>query len=165
MTNCVIIGKRLIPLDQIALVEPFDPATAPRIQSDRAFQARVVLTDRQSILTEAAAIAYVRTHGFRMLQEDGIAVNSTLKFSVETFEPREGFQPSKPYKSRLLWRDGDDTHSKLLLTAPEIALAIAVEGEVAAEEPEGADEKAPKQPPRGARRRQRPTASSLRPAS
>jgi len=48
----ITLGRRLVPLEQIALVEPFDPSANPRMQTDRPFKARVVLINRDSILTE-----------------------------------------------------------------------------------------------------------------
>jgi hypothetical protein len=107
MTNTVKIGRRLIPVEHIALVEPFDPALAPNLQTERALQARVVLIDRESLLTEESAASFAATRGFRALIEDGVATNPAIHFKVETFEPAEGFKPSKPYLSRLSWRDLD----------------------------------------------------------
>lgn len=135
MSTIVTIGRRLVPLEHVAFVEPFDPSSQARIQSEKPFQTRVVLIDRESVLTEEALDAFAGTHGLRRLSEDGIAVNPLVRFSVEAFEPMEGFNPTKHYKSRLLWRDLDgDTQSKLLVTEPENLLAAAVRrgGEVSA---------------------------------
>jgi hypothetical protein len=55
-----------------------------------------------------------------------------VRFRVETFEPSEGFQPRKPYQSRLKWRDQDgNEQSKLLLTKPETVIAVVLRGEAA----------------------------------
>jgi hypothetical protein len=130
MNNTVTVGRRLIPFEHIAFVEPFDPATQSRLQTGRPFQARIVLINRDSVLTEEAPDAFAEKHGFRRLSGDGIVVNPAVFFSVEAFEPAEGFSPSKPFRSRLLWRDRDgEMQSKLLLTAPETLLAVAVRGE------------------------------------
>jgi len=130
MTNTVTIGKRLIPLDHIALVEPFDPSAHPGMKTDKAFKARVVLIDRQSVLTEEESAGFAEAHGFRMLAEEGVATNPAIRFAVETFEPAEGFEPTKPFRSRLLWRDLEgNTQSKLLLSTPEVVLAAVVTGE------------------------------------
>lgn len=128
----VTIGRRLIPLEEIALFEPFDPAQQPRMQSDRPFQARIVLTDRESVLSEEAVLALAERYGFRMLEEDGIAANPALHFTVEAFAPSEGFHPTKPYRSRLKWRDQEgQMQSKLLLAPPETVLAVIVRGAAA----------------------------------
>ncbi len=129
MSDTITIGRRLCPIEQIALIEPFDPAANPRMQSEKAFKSRVVLTDRESVLSETEPFAFAEQHAFRMLLEDNVAVNPVVRFGVETFEAAEGFNPTKPYLTRLTWRDGDNTQSKLLLTAPEIALAVVVRGE------------------------------------
>jgi len=131
MSATVTVGKRLIPIEHIALIEPFDPAAHPRMQTERPFQARIVLIDRESVLTEEAPAAFSEAHGFRMLADERVATNPAIRFGVETFEPAEGFKPTKPYLARLLWRDLDgNTQSKLLLSKPETVLAIAVKGEI-----------------------------------
>jgi len=130
MSATVTVGKRLIPIEHIALIEPFDPAAHPRMQTERPFKARIVLIDRESVLTEEALEAFAERHGFRLLSEDGIATNPAIHFSVAAFEPAEGFNPTKPYLSRLSWRDQDgNAQSKLLLAAPESVLAVVVRGE------------------------------------
>lgn len=129
MQNTVVIGKRLVPLEQVAMVEPVDPVGLAKLQTDRPFQARLVLIDRESVLTEEAVAGFALTHGFRVLAEDGIATNPAVHFRVEAFEPMEGFTPTKPYQTRLLWRDPDgQAQSKLLVTAPEDVLATVVRG-------------------------------------
>jgi hypothetical protein len=130
MSSTVTIGRRLIPIEHVAFVEPFDVASQARIKTEKPFQTRVVLLDRESVLAEEALDAFAGKHRFRRLSEDGIAVNPEVRFSVEAFEPAEGFSPTKPYRSRLLWRDRDgQTQSKLLLSDPETVLAVAVLGE------------------------------------
>jgi len=43
---------------------------------------------------------------------------------------RDSFAPTKPYRSRLSWKDqGGNTQSKLLFAAPERALSMAVRSE------------------------------------
>lgn len=131
--STVTIGKRLVPLDHIALVEPFDPSAHPGIKTDRAFKARVVLIDRHSVLTEQTVEAFAQAHAFLLLAADQVVTNPAIRFGVESFVPGEGFEPNKPYLTRLSWRDLDgNTQSKLLLSPPEAVLAIAVRGEVQA---------------------------------
>lgn len=130
MENTVTFGKRLVPVEQIALIEPFDPLANPKMQSGRPFKARVVLVNRDSILSEESPAAFAEKHGFRFLPEDGVYTNPALQFGVEVFEPAGDFQPTKRYLSRLGWRGPDgNTHSKLLLTKPDDVLAIVVRGD------------------------------------
>lgn len=130
MNETVTVGKRLIPLEHIALIEPFDATTQLPLPTERSFQARVVLVDRDSVLTDEPLSAFPERYGFRLLSEDGIATNPAVHFSVEAFTPTEGFQPTKPFRTRLMWRDLDgEKQSKLLLAPPETVLAIAVRGE------------------------------------
>lgn len=125
----ITIGRRLVPLEHIVLFEPFDPSTHQRMQSDKSFQTRVVLVNRDSVLSEEPLAALAEQNGFRMLAEDGIAASPSVLFSVEAFEAAGDFQPTKPYRSRLLWRDpSGKAQSKLLLASPEDVLATVIRG-------------------------------------
>ncbi len=136
-------GKRLLPVEHIALVEPFDPATQKNMKTERAFQARLVLVDRSSILIEETVANFAAKAGFRMLAEDNVATNPLIHFSVESFSATEDFPTVKQFQARLLWKDFDERQqSKLLLTAPEAVLAVAVRGQVAASGPGDATEAA-----------------------
>src|ERR1700760_4358619 len=48
----ITIGKRLVSVDQVAFVEPFDPAANPAFKPEKEFKGRVVLLDRDMLLTE-----------------------------------------------------------------------------------------------------------------
>lgn len=149
----VTIGRRLIPLDHIALVEPFDPASHPDMKTDKDFKARVVLIDRQSVLMEDAIETFAAAHEFRLLVADQVITNPSFRFAVEAFAPSEGFEPTKPFKTRLSWHDLDgNTQSKLLLSEPETVLAVAVTGQPAPEseneKPRAGGGRKPRQPRR-----------------
>jgi len=147
----VIVGKRHVPLEHIALLEPFDPSAQHRIQSERPFKTRIVLIDRDSFLSEEPLPELAVRHAFRMLDGDGIATNPDVHFRVEGFVPTEGFAPRKDYLSRLIWRDLDgEPQSKLLLSQPQHVLAVAVRGE---EPKEPAETRPPPNPARRKRRR------------
>lgn len=125
MSDFIMIGKRLVPRGQIALVETYEAGERSRLQTTRDFKARVVLLNRDSLLVEQTPEAFAESSGLRMLPTDRSAINRTVQFSVEKFEPSEGFTPAKPYTSRLRWRDLDgNEQSKLLLTDPETVLAV-----------------------------------------
>jgi hypothetical protein len=127
----VTVGRRLVPLEQIALVEPFDAAANPLPRSDKAFKTRIVLLNRDTILTEETPMAFAEANAFRPLIDDGVFTNPSVHFSVEAFYPAEGFHPRLPYLSRLVWRDLDsNVQSKLLLSKPEDVLQVAVRGEI-----------------------------------
>ena len=90
-----------------------------------------------------------------------------VSFRVETFEPADGFTPSKAFAARVLWRDYDgNDQSKLLVAAPEKVLAVVVRGESdarpAASEATATlpDENTMRRPPR---RRQANAAAELTP--
>lgn len=130
MANYITVGRRLIPSEHVAFVEPFDPNANPKFQTSRDFKSRVVMLNRDSVLTEEPPQFFVETNGFRMLQMDRVATNPAIQFRVETFVPADGFVPAKAYATRLLWRDLDgNDQSKLLLSEPETVLAVAVRGE------------------------------------
>ena len=91
-----------------------------------------MLIDPYSVLTEDTVEAFTEANKFRRLPDDNVATNPAVRFRVETFEPSEGFQPRKPYQSRLKWRDQDgNEQSKLLLTKPETVIAVVLRGEAA----------------------------------
>jgi len=130
MQDVITVGKRLIPVEQIALAEPFDPMSNPEFKPEKDFKARVVLLNRDTVLAEVPPHDFAKVHGFRMLPEENIAVNPRVAFRVETFAPSESFTPTKPYATRLKWSDGDgNEHSRLLLTKPEAVIALALRGE------------------------------------
>jgi hypothetical protein len=120
----ITIGKRLVPAAQIAFVEPFDPSSNPEFKPEKDYKARVVLLNREMVLTEQTPQEFASAHDLHLLAEDGVAINRAVSFKVETFEPTENFKPSRDYKTRLKWRDlADNEQSKLLVTAPETVIA------------------------------------------
>jgi hypothetical protein len=146
MENVITVGKRLLPLEQIALVEPFDPTSNPDFKPEKAFKARVVLLNRDTVLTETTPQEFAAAQGFRLLSEDNVAANPAIAFSVESFSPSESFKPTKPYQTRLKWRDQEgNEQSKLLLTKPEAVLILVLRRGDAAPSTE---KKAAKRPPR-----------------
>ena len=125
MADTYTIGKRLIPQNQLAFVEPYVATDPSQIQTSRNFLARAVLLNRDSILMEESVAIFASRNRFVVLPEDKTALNPAIRFAVEMFTTAEGFNPSKPYRSRLRWRDQDgNDQSKLLLTAPEDALEL-----------------------------------------
>ena len=129
MRNVVVVGKRFVPTAQVALIEAFDPEANPKFQPTQDYRSRVVLVNRDSVLALDPIEAIATEHGFRMIAEDRVATNPALFFAVERFVAAEGFEPTKPYLSRLRWRDPDgNDQSKLLLSSPETVLA-AITGE------------------------------------
>lgn len=118
--NIITIGKRLIPAEQIAYVEAFDPAANPEFKPEKNFRARLVLLNRDVVLAEMSPKEFAEANGFHLLVEDDVAVSPSLAFKVETFTPTEDFKPTRPYRTRIKWRDTDGSeHSKLLIMEPE----------------------------------------------
>jgi hypothetical protein len=116
--------------------------------------ARVVLIDRYNVLTEDTVEAFAEANKFRRLPDENVATNPAVRFRVETFEPSEGFQPRKPYQSRLKWRDQDgNEQSKLLLTKPETVIAVVLRGEAA---PAPHPQQSPSEAPAPQRRTRKP---------
>ena len=154
MQNVITIGNKHLPIEQIAYVEPFDPAANTEFKPEKPFKARVVLLNRETVLTESTPQEFAEAHGFRLLSEDNVATNSAVTFRVEIFESTDGFKPAKPYLTRLKWRDpeGNDRY-KLLLTKPETVIAVALRGESEF----GSDRKRPRRPAQRRTPRQRAT--------
>lgn len=132
MQDVITLGKKHVPIEQIVFVEPFDPAANPEFKPQKDFKARIILLNRDRVLTEQTPEAFAEAYGFRMLAEDNVAVNPAIEFSVESFTPTESFKPAKAYQTRLKWRDQKGAEqSKLLLTAPEVVIAQIVRGQAA----------------------------------
>src|SRR5258708_7794222 len=127
MQNVITIGRELIPVEQIAYVEQFAPR--PIGNSDPTSPTRPLL-NRETVLPEIAPPDVAEAQGFRLPPEDNVAPNPMVIFRVRSFEPTGDFNPPKPYQTRLMWRAPDgNSYSKLLLTKPEIVIAIVVRGE------------------------------------
>lgn len=75
MPNIISVGRRLIPSEQIALVESYDPAANPQFKTEKPFKTRVVLINRDSVLTEDTPQMFADANGFRLLVEDNVATN------------------------------------------------------------------------------------------
>lgn len=129
MQDVITLGKKHVPIEQIVFVEPFDPAANPEFKPQKDFKARIILLNRDRILSEQTPETFAEANSFRLLTEDNVAVNPAIAFSVETFTPTDSFKPVKPYLTRLKWRDQKGAEqSKLLLTAPETVIALVVRG-------------------------------------
>jgi hypothetical protein len=156
MDNVIRIAKRLIPIERIALFEPFVISTDQGLRSTKEFKARIVLLDKVSILAEETPEQLGVAHRFRMVAADRVATNPAVSFQVETFEPAEHFKPTRPFLSRLSWHDQDgNTQSKLLLAPPETVLAVVVRGEEAVEAEEGSEAETPAPTAKRSARRRR----------
>ncbi len=141
------IGKRLVPADQIAFVELFDPAANADFRPEKDFKGRVVLLDRDAVLTEQTPREFAEANDLLLFAEDDVAVSRSIVFKIETFEPTESFKPSKPFKTRIKWSDsaGGD-QSKLLLTPAETVIAEILKAKASAAVP---PKRAAKRPARG----------------
>ena len=134
MQNVITIGPELVPVEQIAYIEPFEPSGNGQFKPDKPYKGLVVLLNRETVLAETTPAEFAETNGFHLLPEDNVATNPAIPFRVESFVPTEDFNPAKPYQTRLMWRGPDgDGHSKLLLTKPEMVLAIVLRGNTEAD--------------------------------
>jgi len=148
MQNVITIGRVLVPVEQIAYVEAFEPPADGRFKPDKPYKSRIVLLNRETVLCEATPQEFADANGFRLLPDDNVATNPGIDFRVESFVPTKDFDPGKPYQTRLIWRGLDGINRfKLLLTKPEMVIAITLRGET---EP-GNERKA--RPPRPAQSR------------
>jgi hypothetical protein len=150
MQDIITVGKRLIPLEQIAFVEPFDPARSTEFRTEKSFKSRVVLLNRDTALAECDPLEFATTYSLRWLSDDQIAINRKIAFRVETFTPTDTFKPTKAYKTRLKWDDLDgNEQSKLLVTDPETVIRVVLRGIEVTDPPR--PEEAPSANPRKAR--------------
>jgi hypothetical protein len=129
MQNIITVGEEYVPVEQIAYIEPFEPPANGQFKSDKPWKGRVVLLNRESVLTEDTPHDFAKANEFRFLPEDNVATNPMISFRVRRFKPTEDFNPGKPYETQLQWRDPEgNPRRKLLLTKPEIVIAIALRG-------------------------------------
>jgi hypothetical protein len=158
MQNVITIERELVPVEKIAFVEPFEPLPDAPFKPEKPYKSRVVLLNREFVLTETPPAAFAEANGFRLLPDDNVATNPMISFRVESFAPTEAFKPSKPYQTRLMWRGPDgDGHSKLLLTKPEMVVEIALRGQTNP----GSERKArPRRPTRRVSRQATPRAEA-----
>jgi hypothetical protein len=120
----ITIGRRVVSLEQIALIEPFEASANPEFKPEKDFKGRVVLLNRDTVLTEQTPQEFGAAHELRLLAEDNVAINRAIPFKVETFERTESFKPTKEYKTRVKWRDlQGNEQSRLLITPPETVIA------------------------------------------
>ena len=129
MPDLIRVGKRLVPIEHVALIEPYVHLPEAPIRTSREFKSRIVLLNRDSFLSEEAPERIAEEHAFRLLTADCVATSPVNHFSVEEFQPTEHFKPAKNYRTRLSWFDLDgNSQSKLLVTEPELVLAVAIRG-------------------------------------
>jgi len=160
MSNIIIIEREHIPVEQIAYIEPFEAPTNGQFRPDKPYKGRVVLLNRETVLTEQTPKDFAEANEFRYLPEDNVATNPLISFRVRTFVPTDGYNPAKPFQTRLMWRDpSGDSRSKLLLTKPEMVIAIVLRGET---EANGERKTKPRRPgqPRTSRKRPTPRAEA-----
>jgi hypothetical protein len=80
------LGNELVPAEQVAFVEPFDPSANPEFKPEKDFKGRVVLLNREVVLTEQTPQEFATAHDLHLFAEDGVAVNRTIPFKTEMFE-------------------------------------------------------------------------------
>jgi hypothetical protein len=84
----------LVPVEQIAYVEAFEPSANGQFKPDKPFKGRVVLLNR-------APQEFAEAHAFRLLPEDNVAITPSSRFGLRVSCPTEDFNPAKPYQTRL----------------------------------------------------------------
>ena len=96
--NIIAIGRKRFPIEEIALVEPFEPPAeqSPRFTSDKEFKARVVLIDRYNVLTEDTVEAFAEANKFRRLPDDNVATNRRCGFGSRPSSRRRVFSHANP---------------------------------------------------------------------
>jgi hypothetical protein len=155
MQNVITIGPEHIPVEQIAYIEPFEPPANGQFRPDKPYKGRIVLLSRETVLTEETPKEFAEANAFRFLPEDNVATNPTISFRVRSFAPTDSYNPGKPFQTRLMWRDPNgDSRSKLLLTKPEMVIAIVLRGDT---EPNGERKARPRRPAQARSSRKRAT--------
>jgi hypothetical protein len=108
---------RLIAAEQIAFVEPFDPAANPDFKPEKDFKARIVLLNRDAVLTEDNPAAFAEAHALHLFKEDDVAVNRAIAYKIESFEPSGNFKPNEAFQGPVKWTYASFAdQSKVLVT-------------------------------------------------
>ncbi|MGA2998763.1 hypothetical protein [Bradyrhizobium sp.] len=131
MSNVIQVARKILPIEQVVLVEPFVPPSDTPLRTTKEFLSRIVLLDRVSVLSEESPEDLAQSISFRFVTLDRVGTNPAIAFRLETFVPTDQFNPSRPYQSRLLWKDSEgNDRSKLMLAPPDELLAVVIRGEV-----------------------------------
>src|SRR5258708_40072131 len=78
MQNVITIGRVLVPVEQIAYVEAFEPPADGRIKPDKPYNSRIVLLNRETVLCEATPPEFADANGFRLLPRDNVATTHAI---------------------------------------------------------------------------------------
>src|SRR5260370_42226970 len=71
MQNVITIGPELIPVEQIAYIEPFEPSGNGQFKPDKPYKGLVVLLNRETVLAETTPAEFAETNGFHLLPARG----------------------------------------------------------------------------------------------
>jgi hypothetical protein len=95
--NIIAIGRKRFPIEEIALVEPFEPPAEqpPRFTSDKNFKARVVLIDRYNVLTEDT-VEFPRPTSFAGCRTTMSRPTRRCGFGSRPSSRRRVFSPANP---------------------------------------------------------------------
>jgi hypothetical protein len=101
--NIIIIEREHVPVEQIAYIEPFETPANGQFKPEKAYKGRVVLINRETVLTEDTPQAFAEANEFRLLPEDNVAtVTSGAKLTEkQRFEFAEVWCPGE---CRFRWR-------------------------------------------------------------
>lgn len=66
----ITIGKRLVPVEQVAFVEPFDPSANPEFKPEKDYKGRIVMLNRDIVLTEQMPQEFATEHKLHLFTED-----------------------------------------------------------------------------------------------
>jgi hypothetical protein len=136
MSNVIQVARKILPIEQVVLIEPFVPPSDTPLRTTKEFLSRIVLLDRVSVLSEQSPEELSQASGFRFVTVDRVGTNPAIFFRLERFVPTDLFNPSRPFQSRLLWKDSEgNDRSKLMLAPPEEILAVVIRGEIDRQEP------------------------------
>ncbi len=92
----ITIGKRLVPAEQVAFVEPFDPSSNPEFKPEKDFKGRVVLLNREIVLTEQTPQEFAAEHDLHLFAEDGVPSIGHSTSRSRSLSRRKASSPQSP---------------------------------------------------------------------
>lgn len=66
----ITIGKKLVSVEQVAFVEPFDPTANPEFKPEKDYKGRIVMLNRDIVLTEQTPQEFAAEHELHLFTED-----------------------------------------------------------------------------------------------
>lgn len=91
----ITIGKKLVAVEQLAFVEPFDLLANPEFRPEENYKGRIVMLNRDIVLTEQTPQEFATEHELHLFTEDMLpSIGPSCSGSRPSNRPRPSSQRS-----------------------------------------------------------------------